>query len=121
MIIFIAKIPLQFEINFRQIVLECFLCSHSYLCEHGTWANHTTFTSPIVALSHVLSLRRDENDLPQQTLSYGEYQQNYEDTPNIGVIFFIRVTERLLERNRDIFKSSMDFHSPSGYFWSPGS
>jgi hypothetical protein len=46
-------------------------------------------------------------------------QQNYEDTPNIGVEVFMRVTQRLLERNGDIFKPIMEFHSPSGYFWSP--
>jgi hypothetical protein len=61
-----------------------------------------------------LSTKRWERSFTTNT-SYGECQQNYEDTSNIGVKVFMRVTQRLLERNRDIFEAIMEFHSPFGY------
>ena len=89
--------------------------------EHGqttqTFFAHCR-SSPIVELPHVFSLRRDENDLSQQTLVTGECQQNYEDTPNIGVKDFMRLTQRLLERNMDIFKHIAPFCSkPSAWLF----
>jgi hypothetical protein len=41
--------------------------------------------------------------------SYGECQQNYEDTPNIGVKVFMRVTQRLVDRNRIFSYPSWNF------------
>jgi hypothetical protein len=81
----------------------------------GEHANHYLTD----AVKHVLSLRRGENDISQQTL-VTESVNNYEDTPNIGVKIFMRVTQRLLEINRDIFKPIIKFRSPSGYFWALG-
>jgi hypothetical protein len=78
----------------------------------GTWsmAKAHNLSSPIVALSHVFeSTKRWEWSFTTNT-SYGDCQQKYEDTPNIGLKVFMRVTQRLLERNRDIFKPIMEFH-----------
>ena len=100
-------------VPFRQIVLECFLCSHSYLCEH---IEHGQTTQHIFV--HCSSFQRFESTKRWEwsftaNTSYGECQQNYEDTLNIRVKVFMRVTQRFLERNRDIFKPIMKFHSPS--------
>jgi hypothetical protein len=81
----------------------------------GQHANHYATD----AVKHVLSLRRDENDISQQTLDTGSVN-NYEDTPNIGVKICMRVTQRLLERNKDILKPIIEFRSPSGYIWALG-
>jgi hypothetical protein len=80
---------------------------------------HNLF-SPIVALPHILSLRKDENDLSEQTLVTGSVNRITKIRLILGVKVFMSVTQRLLERNRDIFKPIKEFNSPSGYIWSPG-
>jgi hypothetical protein len=121
----------RYELSFKMQCSTIVLCPVSSDCLRKffvltfislwTWsmAKLHNISSPNVALSHVLCLRRDENDLRQQNTSYGECQQNYEDTPNIGIKVFMRLTRRLLERNMDVFKPIMEFHSTSGYFCSP--
>jgi hypothetical protein len=78
-----------------------------------TWERATMSEERLCDLV-MLHVHRNMNVSSTANISYGECQHNYEDTPNIGVKVFMRVTQRLLERNRDVFKPIMEFHSPSG-------
>jgi hypothetical protein len=54
-------------------------------------------------------MRKFQNFSLECKLLQTQWKYNYDDTPNIVVKVFMRVTQRLLERNRDVFKPIMEF------------